>query len=362
MAERAPFPTEPDTRLELARVVHDIANLIMTIEGHAVALRESRDPVESARVAEGILEATRRGRDLCRRILGNGDRCRTETADACEIAARVARMHEIALPDGLRLELALAGAPLEVSLDPAELARAVDNLIVNAIDALRPGGGRIRLIVRPECEGVRAGAARGVVLVVEDDGPGMSDEVLARAFEPGFTTRRTGSGLGLATVRSLVEDAGGRIALESAPGAGTRCVLELPGRHAPERAGERAQRVLVVEPDGSVRRLIERVLRSSGYESIVVADTPAALRITRSAEPAPEAVVVDIDGLTGSTPSVDDALRHGFPGARLVLLQNGRPLGADLPASAVVLAKPFRACDLLRALRGAEPLGVSRRF
>ncbi|HLE43482.1 MAG TPA: ATP-binding protein, partial [Methylomirabilota bacterium] len=63
---------------------------------------------------------------------------------------------------------------------------------------------------------------------VEDSGPGMPPAVLARAFEPFFTTKRDGSGLGLAVARRLLEGAGGRLALESEPGRGTRAVITLP--------------------------------------------------------------------------------------------------------------------------------------
>lgn len=360
MMQRSPLPSDEDARLELARAVHDIANLIMTIEGHAAALRGGLGPGESARVAEAIFEATRRGHDLCRRILGDGDPHGTGTVDACEIVARVVRMHETALPGGVVLERSLAEGPVDVALDAGELARAIDNLIVNAIEALLPPGGRIRIAVRPEADPGRGTSDGAVTLIVEDDGPGMSGEVLARAFEPGFTTRRSGSGLGLATVRALVEGAGGCVNLESTPGAGTRCVLKLPSRKGRREAGGRARCVLVVEPDDSVRRLIERILRSRGYRSILVADASAALAVASDARSSLVAAVIDASGSDGSARAVAEALRRESPDAGVVLIRNGGPIEGSLPSGVVVLAKPFGPCDLLRALRGEAPAGDPR--
>lgn len=106
-----------------------------------------------------------------------------------------------------------------VALDPRELDRALMNLIVNAIDALDPEG-TLRLATRRDADAVE--------IDVEDTGCGMNAETLARMYELFFTTKPNGTGLGMAIARAVVERHGGRLAIESEPGRGTRCRLSLP--------------------------------------------------------------------------------------------------------------------------------------
>jgi signal transduction histidine kinase len=103
--------------------------------------------------------------------------------------------------------------------DPILLRRALDNLILNSLDAMPAGG---TLTVRTAH---RAGAVR---LEVTDTGQGLTPEECARLFTPYYTTKRHGTGLGLAIVQSVVSDHGGRIEVESAPGAGATFRIELP--------------------------------------------------------------------------------------------------------------------------------------
>jgi signal transduction histidine kinase len=112
------------------------------------------------------------------------------------------------------------------------LERAIVNLIENALEAVR-GGGHVQ---------VRASrrTAGGVKVEVEDSGPGFDAHAAARAFEPSFSTRTGGSGLGLALVKKIAEDHGGGVVIEPAPGR-TRIAIWLPPRPRPE-AGRAAVR------------------------------------------------------------------------------------------------------------------------
>jgi len=113
--------------------------------------------------------------------------------------------------------------------DPELLKTCLLNLLINAVDAM-PDGGVLSASVRA------ADAGRAVVVEVADEGHGMTPEQVRTAFEPYFSTKDTGLGLGLALTRKIVEDHGGSIALESEPGRGTtaRITLPLAGRPLPE--------------------------------------------------------------------------------------------------------------------------------
>jgi len=123
-----------------------------------------------------------------------------------------------------RVEIDVApGDPATVTGDRHKIKQVLVNLVANAVEAIRSTGrgGRITLGVRP-----RLGSF--VEVRVTDDGPGLAPEVARRLFEPFFTTKDAGTGLGLSVVKRIVELHGGRITLDSPPGAGTTATFTLP--------------------------------------------------------------------------------------------------------------------------------------
>lgn len=119
----------------------------------------------------------------------------------------------------VRLVAELRAGDTELMLDPKQWRRAVLNILINALEACRPGG-RVRLFSRVTdltCE-----------IEVRDDGPGMPKDIAERAFEPYFTTKSTGTGLGLSITRGIVEEHGGRIQLSSSEGQGCQVLITLP--------------------------------------------------------------------------------------------------------------------------------------
>jgi signal transduction histidine kinase len=113
-----------------------------------------------------------------------------------------------------------------VRADRRLLERAVVNLLENALQAVGERGW-IRV-------GLRSDGARGVLIEVRDSGPGVDPEIRDRIFEPFFSTKTSGSGLGLALVKKIAEDHGGGVALESGGREGTRAILRLPAEAAAE--------------------------------------------------------------------------------------------------------------------------------
>jgi signal transduction histidine kinase len=143
--------------------------------------------------------------------------------DVNAVVEKVLALHR-AGAGAVRLETALSPGLPAIAADPDLLARALGNLVRNALEAM-PQGGTLN---------VRTAARDGTVRVeVEDDGPGITEEQRTRLFVPYFTTKKGGTGLGLAIVQGIVSDHGGRVEVQSAPGAGTTFTLILPAPGAP---------------------------------------------------------------------------------------------------------------------------------
>jgi signal transduction histidine kinase len=127
------------------------------------------------------------------------------------------------------LELDLTEGPLEAQIDGSKIRQVLLNLIQNAAEAMEDGGA-----VTVRASGFPEGG--GIVLAVQDDGPGIPPEQLKRVFEPFFSTKFSGTGLGLAIARSLVEQHGGTLQVDSEVGKGTNFYLILPGEEGEEPA------------------------------------------------------------------------------------------------------------------------------
>ncbi|MCU0224700.1 MAG: ATP-binding protein [Acidobacteria bacterium] len=147
---------------------------------------------------------------------------RTERLDLAPLLAGWLAPYELAPPAGVRFETDGPPALPPVLADPRLLRRALANLVLNALAAVETGG-TVRVSWEP-----REGPPRTVAITVADTGPGIDPGRLAQLFEPDVTTRETGSGLGLPIARQAVEAQGGRIEVESLPGAGARFTLLLP--------------------------------------------------------------------------------------------------------------------------------------
>jgi signal transduction histidine kinase len=144
-----------------------------------------------------------------------------EAVDLGRLVEQALRPYRSSLPPGVSLELVAAPDVPTLRLDRRLVSRAIVNLVENALNAVGDSG-KIVVAVRPAEDG------EAVEIVVEDDGPGLTSETLARAFEPFFSTKSNGSGLGLALVRRVAEDHGGSATLESLGDGVTRARLRFP--------------------------------------------------------------------------------------------------------------------------------------
>ena len=228
------------------------------------------------------------------------------------------------------------------------------NLLINARDAM-PDGGVVWLTVSL---GTGGNDARHIVIEVADGGTGIAPEVLPRVFEPYFTTKPLGrgTGLGLAMVHGIVQEAGGDITVESTPGRGAVFRVSLPcavagastGPVATAVAAAGSATVLLVDDDEAVRRLSARILQRAGYHVLSALSGPAALELARTHGGDIDLLLSDMvmPGMSGN--ELAAAMSHVRPALR-VLFMSGYDRGATAPHQRL-LAKPFTRDGLLDAV------------
>jgi signal transduction histidine kinase len=211
-----------------ASVAHDFNNLLASIRANGEVLVEQLPEASDLRgAAADIVAASQRGATLAKQLVEMG-RKKTRGAHFVELNTAVEKMMPIVEPllgERVRLHVDLASGVGRVDCDPTELDRVIMNLVVNARDAM-PAGGTIR--VRTSVV-MRNGRPFGRLSVC-DDGVGVPRALLPRIFEPYFTTKAEGegTGLGLALVWRVVNDAAGQVEVESEPGKGAAFHVDLP--------------------------------------------------------------------------------------------------------------------------------------
>jgi two-component system, cell cycle sensor histidine kinase and response regulator CckA len=222
-------------------VAHDFNNLLTGVvlcSDLLLAGLEKQSPLR--RYAQEIRMAAGHGTELIQQLLGMA-RHGEAGASLLSFNEAIAELRNLLgrlIGEDIELRTHLADDVGMVEMDPAHAQQIILNLLLNARDAM-PNGGRISLTTR-NCE--KATVSEGadsqprayVEIEVTDNGCGMDAETRARAFQPFFTTKKpgAGSGLGLATVSSIVQQCGGNVVIDSEPGRGTRVVVHLPALFA----------------------------------------------------------------------------------------------------------------------------------
>ena len=346
-------------------VAHDFNNQLTAVLGHVELLRRL-PPEEHERSIQAIEHAALHAGELTRGLLQFGRRQALAPVrlDARDVILAVERLLRPSLGQHVRFEVVLPATPLWVLIDRVALERALVNLITNARDAL-PSGGAIRLSAQLQ----KADAIEGQVEIeVRDDGVGMDSATRARIFEPFFTTkgRFKGSGLGLASVHGIVVQSGGSIEVSSDLGQGACFRLAFPESSAPAARAASEQppgqpprtrqdtRILLVDDEQQVRRVMQTVLVSAGYDVTAAAGVQEALRLW-AARPDPfELLITDVLMPDGTGPELATRLRAQRP-ELLVLFTSGYPASAlgteELGASdRFFLPKPFAPAELLQTV------------
>lgn len=346
-----------------ASLSHEMANALGAVIGWASLARRFADQIGADPAREQLSEAIEQvesGAEYARLMARQWSRvARTHThagpecCDAAEVVDDVSRL--------LRLKAETAGVELQATVTHSLIVRAERgtlttiawNLTQNAIEAT-PRGGCVRLSVQRSGEHAR--------LDVVDEGAGMSPELRTRVFEPYFTTKPQGTGLGLALVKQNIDALGGNITVDEGDGGrGTHFSVELPleaaRRRRPQRAsGFRAipgamrlvgQRIAVIEDDQAMRSLVRTGLELKGAEIITAASVDEARALSGPIDVLLlDANLVDQDGL-----QLIPELRARFPGAPILCI-SGAPVPRDDTPSTPDhwLRKPFQLDELIKAV------------
>ncbi len=349
-------------------VAHDFNNLLTTIMGHTDVLLSDMAPTDHRRSAvESIRRAGQRAVIVTRQLLAVGQRqvLRPQVLEVDAFLEGVTPVVKRALPSTVRLVVHRGAGRAAVRVDPGPLQEVVLALVANAVDAM-PRGGTVTITSSVTDAGGPVGEA---VVAVTDTGVGMPPDVLARCFEPFFSTKRRegSSGLSLASVLGIVRQSGGRVPVLSEVGHGTTFEVRLPltggmrdlppapsSGHLPV-APKGSETILVVEDDDSVRDLVHAILEDKGYRVLEAGSGEAALELADAYPGKIHLVLTDVilPGLGGGE------VRARILERRLdtkVLYMSGYP-GADmirqgvLEAGAPLLSKPFTPAALAREVR-----------
>jgi PAS domain S-box-containing protein len=358
-------------------VAHDFNNLLTVVNGYAAMLLEDvADRPDCAAHARAILQAGERAAALTQQLLAFGRRqiVAPQLLDLNAVANGSAPLVARLLGDDVRLVLDLRPDLGRVRADPAQLEQVLLNLAVNARDAM-PQGGTLSVTTRdarPGEAGADAPPGPHVVLAVTDTGRGMSAEVQRHLFEPFFTTKELGqgTGLGLACVYGIVKQAGGHIAVESGPDAGTTFRILLPRAADPEPSAEppepsvpaAARTVLLADDEAGVRALARQVLSAAGYVVLEAGDGDEALRRAEAHAGRIDLLVSDVmmPGLSGR--ELAERLLARDPALRVLYLSGHTEdevvrQGVS-NAEVHFLPKPFSPAALVEKVR--QVLGAAR--
>jgi signal transduction histidine kinase/CheY-like chemotaxis protein len=335
-------------------IAHDFNNLLMIVIGYAEILQ---DRANSQELSE-LIAAARRASTLTKQLLAFGRRqvMQVQRVDINRVVSQVQAMLSRVMGPEVRLTTTLDASVPIVEVDPGQLEQVLVNLAMNARDAMADGGSlRIETAVLDvERPYFQMPAGRYVRLLVTDTGTGMPPEVLSQIFEPFFTTKgNRGTGLGLSSVYGIVKQSGGYIWCDSTPGQGTTFTIylkpaagaaenEAPSTATQERAAGGNERVLVVDDEPAVRRLLARILRSRGYDVFETEDAHSALAFMGSATRQMDLVVTDIVMPAMSGVRFAEQIRSQWPAVK-ILFVSGFPTTDALPemSSIPLLGKPF---------------------
>jgi len=354
-------------------IAHDFNNILGAILGNVELARDALDDPEETRGAlDRIGAASRRAAELTRQMLAYAGRAslRRDTVDLRQVINDIVPLVRAAQAKKVRMEVAAMPEALWVNADPAQLSQVLLNLLTNAAEAVGDTSGTVTLsavadVLPPERPGDDSmDAATGWICVtVADTGPGIPDAVRERIFDPFFSTKSSGRGLGLSAVRGIVRSLGGTLTLHSAVGEGTRFDIHLraatPPAPPPSEASGEANAalrgtVLVVDDEASIRHVAHRVLSRLGLDVIEAEDGETGVARFRTSAPRLGAVLLDLTMPGMSGVEVLSEIRRTHPDLPVIIASGYdhedalREIGED--AQVTFLQKPYSTSQLRAAV------------
>ena len=369
-------------------VAHDFNNLLTAILGSTelglVSLAEDSSHIDREAIRgylEEIQQAGQRATSLTRQLLvfSRKQVTKTEIVDPNMVISDLENLLVRLLGDRINIKLSLAANIGHIRVNPGHLDQIIMNLVVNARDAMPDGGCVTIATANVEIDSslslqrlnVRPGPY--VMITVRDTGIGMDETTLNRIFEPFFTTKPMdkGTGLGLATVYSMVNQAGGDIIVESRPGAGTCFRVYFP--RAVQATGEPAsgceaalgtghETILICEDEPLVRRLACRILRNAGYNVLETENAEQAIERANTYPGAIQLLITDVIGPGMNESQLTRTMIQKRPEIGVLCISDDTA-NLIVPPDSLnkqlhFIAKPFKSEQLLQQVReviGRQP-------
>ena len=367
-SEREEALREEASKLESLKLIsggvaHDFNNILAGVVGHAeFALDELGSEHPSRTSIDKVVSAAMRAALLARQLLtfSGGHPRNLRPVDLAPELRSAVDMIQPLLPKGAEVTLRIDDALPKVTGDAGQLQQVFLNLLMNAAEA-SGAGDVITFDVAFD-----HGPAR-IRCTIRDEGVGIAPEHVDRLFDPFFSTKTRGHGLGLANVSRILEAHDGRISVDSEPGRGTSFTVELPSSGempsapaavvSPDTAEAQEQTALVVDDDPDIRLVTSRFLSEAGWKVLAAADGEEGLRCWRAYRAEIDVVFLDLKmpGLDGH--GVLAGIRSEDPELPVLVISGFDPEGAEADALASdprvgVLSKPFRRTALDEALAG----------
>lgn len=322
-------------------VAHDFNNLLSAVIGNAeLAMRKASEDAPVMRHLEQIINASVTATDLCNQMLAFTGRgvSTTEKFNCNEMVQQTGELLQVAISKKVNLQYELHGAPLGVEADKSQLRQVLMNLITNASESYCNETGIVlvgtsvhnytseQLVQLHPDAALESGDY--IRIWVTDNGIGMGPEDMAKIFDPFFTSKPGGRGLGLAAVQGIVRAHGGAISVDSMPGEGTTFAMILPLspleiREQPLASQEvlaaKPARILIGEDEPLVRDVLVMAIEQAGYDVIEAVDGQQVVDVFRSNFKSIDCVLLDFNMPKLDGEEVFAELRKIQPGVRVVL-------------------------------------------
>lgn len=350
-------------------IAHDFNNLLTAILGNVALARDEVQVADVAAMLDDAAHACDRARSLTKQLLtfASGGAPVRAVGDLGALLAE--EVTAAAKGTKLSVRFELHDEPLRASFDREQIRQVVRHLVINAAEA-QPGGGRLLV----EARRVRDGDLRQIEVRWRDEGPGVPEHLHARIFDPYFSTKLDGSGLGLSSSFWVARRHGGVLELDPSVDRGACFVLRLPASGEPRNVVPTQNavpvgrlRILMLDDDAAVRQVVVRMLAGLGHETVAVVDGVSCVRefsLSLASGRGFDLALLDLT-LPGGMNGIETlaALREIAPGLPAIVVSGYHDTGvlADPQGHGFVtrLEKPFTSAALQGAL--GEAVAASRR-
>ena len=361
-----------------AGIAHDLNNILSPIMLAANLLETNEIPAEDLKeLRETIQGNVKRGAGIVRQLLdfSRGSKEDITVVDPRRLAQDVVKLARETFPKNIDVRVDIARDLWRIEANPTKVHQVLMNLAVNARDAMPHGGtltisaDNVDLREQRGDQGLDTNSDRAVRLTVTDTGKGIPEEHQANIFEHFFTTKEQGkgTGLGLATVKGIIESLGGTISFTSAAHTGTSFTFVIPGVVAeaentvPEVRPIKGtgETILIVDDEQAVRKVLEKTLQYHGYEVLAAVNGKDALEKFAAASDRIPLVITDVEMPVMDGLSMLIMMQRQTPGLKALICTGGQfqANGVKLATfkqrfeDCIILQKPFSVGRILQVVK-----------